>query len=82
MAHRLTHPSTLLPPISPPPLLPPHATGQQPSGIAQRLAHLAFSHSLDRDMETPYSLGASEAFDMVYSGGKADDITVLCALLQ
>jgi hypothetical protein len=23
------------------------------------------------------SLGASEAFDMVYSGGKSDDITVL-----
>lgn len=25
----------------------------------------------------PRSLGASEAFDMVYSGGKSDDITVL-----
>ncbi len=50
--------------------------------ISQRLAHLAFTYSLDRDRETPYSLGASEAFDMVYSGGKADDISVVCALLQ
>ncbi|GAB4818699.1 hypothetical protein N2152v2_005745 [Parachlorella kessleri] len=56
--------------------------GAQPVAISQRLAHLAFTYSLDRDRETPYSLGASEAFDMVYSGGKADDISVVCALLQ
>ena len=30
---------------------------------------------------TPYSLGATEAFDMVYNGGKADDITVVVARL-
>jgi len=43
--------------------------------LARRLAGLAFKASLDRE-------GASEAFDMVYSGGKRDDITVLVALVQ
>ena len=28
---------------------------------------------------TPYSEGASDAFDMVYEGGKLDDITVVVA---
>lgn len=28
------------------------------------------------------SEGASEAFDMVFSGGKADDITVVCAAMH
>ena len=30
---------------------------------------------------TPYSLGATEAFDMVFNGGKQDDITVVVACL-
>ena len=38
------------------------------STLAHRLAAAAFQHSLDRSGQTPYSLGASEAFDMVYSG--------------
>lgn len=50
--------------------------------MAQRLTQLAFDYSLDKHRETPYSLGATEAFDMIYSGGKADDITVLCAMLS
>ena len=60
---------------------PRPCAGAPPAAISQRLTQLAFEHSLDKCRETPYSLGASEAFDMVYSGGKADDITVLCALL-
>lgn len=56
--------------------------GVQPSVIAQRLAFLAFSNSQDKRKVTPYSEGASEAFDMVYNGGKSDDITVLCAALH
>ncbi|BDA46553.1 Protein phosphatase PTC7 homolog fig at C-terminar half [Coccomyxa sp. Obi] len=52
------------------------------SAAAHRLAAAAFRHSLDRHSQTPYSLGASEAFDMVYSGGKMDDITVVVALLR
>ncbi|PSC69732.1 putative phosphatase 2C 55 isoform A [Micractinium conductrix] len=56
--------------------------GVKPSVIAQRLAFLAFSNSLDKDKQTPYSEGASEAFDMVYHGGKADDITIVCAVMH
>ncbi|EFJ45028.1 hypothetical protein VOLCADRAFT_64171 [Volvox carteri f. nagariensis] len=48
--------------------------------IAQRLARLAFEASYDKYRSTPYAASASEHFDMVYSGGKPDDITVLCAV--
>lgn len=54
----------------------------QPAALARRLAFLAFRWSLDKRRETPFSLGAREAFDMVYSGGKADDVTVVCAVLE
>lgn len=30
---------------------------------------------------TPYSLGATEAFEMIFNGGKQDDITIVVALL-
>ena len=33
------------------------------------------------EKQTPYSLGASEALDMIYNGGKSDDITVVVARL-
>lgn len=35
----------------------------------------------DAGKVTPYSLGATEAFDMVFNGGKQDDITVVVAML-
>lgn len=44
--------------------------GERASGMAQRLAKLAFEYSIDRRRVTPYSRAATEAFDMVYSGGK------------
>jgi protein phosphatase PTC7 len=50
---------------------------QQPAAVAQALAFAAFEASIDRDKATPYSEAASAAFDMVYSGGKQDDITVV-----
>ncbi len=56
--------------------------GQGPSIIAQRLARLAFDASYDKGRVTPYAVAASEHFDMVYSGGKPDDITVLCAVCE
>lgn len=37
---------------------------------------------MDKNGVTPYSLGATEAFDMVYNGGKPDDITVVVTRLQ
>ena len=47
--------------------------------MAMRLLKLAFDASMDKHRSTPYSKAASEAFDMVYSGGKPDDISVLVA---
>eukprot|EP00887_Chlorella_sp_A99_P001051 scaffold14.g1051.t1 len=56
--------------------------GLKAPAIAQRLAFSAFNNSLDKERDTPFSQAAQEAFDMVYRGGKADDITVLVALLE
>jgi len=56
--------------------------GSRPSVIAQRLAGMAFEAAMDRKGSTPYSEGASEEFDMIYSGGKPDDITILVTHLQ
>ena len=56
--------------------------GERAPAIALSLARAAFEASVDRDAVTPYSLGATEAFDMVYSGGKQDDITVVAACLS
>mmetsp|Transcript_10331 Transcript_10331/g.17962 ORF Transcript_10331/g.17962 Transcript_10331/m.17962 type:complete len:487 (+) Transcript_10331:106-1566(+) len=50
------------------------------ASMVQRLMKVAFEASMDRRRVTPYSQGASEAFDMVFSGGKPDDITVMVAL--
>jgi protein phosphatase PTC7 len=44
---------------------------------AKELTKRAFDTANDRSRTTPYSLAATEHFDMVYSGGKKDDITVL-----
>lgn len=43
---------------------------------------VAFDNSIDKHRVTPYSRAATEAFDMVYSGGKPDDITVLVAVIS
>ncbi|PNH10786.1 putative protein phosphatase 2C 55 [Tetrabaena socialis] len=56
------------------------AKREGPSALAQRLARLAFDASYDKSRSTPYAVSASEHFDMVYSGGKPDDITVLVAI--
>lgn len=53
--------------------------GPRPMAVAQGLARAAFYNSLDKKRVTPYSLGATEAFDMVFNGGKQDDITVVVA---
>ena len=51
------------------------------SVLATELGKRAFHNSMDKWISTPYSLGATDAFDMVYSGGKKDDITVLTAII-
>ena len=52
------------------------------SATAHRLAAAAFRHSLDRHSQTPYSLGASEAFDMVYSGASLNNRRVMCVCAE
>jgi len=42
----------------------------------------AYEASLDPVRDTPYSRCASENFDMIYSGGKQDDICCIALLLQ
>jgi protein phosphatase PTC7 len=59
--------------------------GQPPALIASMLANQlgrqAFQNSMDKYISTPYSEAATDAFDMVYSGGKPDDMTVLTAII-
>lgn len=55
------------------------SSGEPAAAMARRLAAAAFEGSVDRKRGTPYSVAATEAFGMVYSGGKKDDITVLVA---
>lgn len=51
------------------------------STIAKSIANRAFFNSMDKSLDTPYSRAATEEFEMVYSGGKADDITVVVAVV-
>jgi hypothetical protein len=67
---------------APPSLAVPPSALISPSSLAHRLARLAFEASVDRSRSTPYSRAATEAFDMVYSGGKPDDITVVVAVIR
>ena len=55
--------------------------GAESQGVMNRasreLVSAAYTASMDKRRTTPYSLAATEWFDMVYSGGKKDDITVV-----
>jgi protein phosphatase PTC7 len=55
------------------------AERQPAAAIARRVAAAAHEASTARKASTPYSLGATDAFDLVFAGGKKDDITVLVA---
>jgi len=56
--------------------------GTRATRLANELGNRAFLNSMDKWMETPYSKAATEAFDMVYSGGKKDDITVIVSIVE
>jgi protein phosphatase PTC7 len=47
--------------------------------LANEIIDLAYEASVTRGRKTPYARAASEEFDMVYTGGKKDDITVVVA---
>ena len=54
------------------------AESQQTLTAASRaIVTAAYAASMDKRRTTPYSLAATENFDMVYSGGKKDDITAV-----
>ena len=53
-----------------------------PGAIARAVAAAAFERSTLKRGSTPYSLAASEAHDLVFSGGKRDDIAVLVMLAE
>jgi protein phosphatase PTC7 len=44
---------------------------------ARAVVSAAYQAAMDKRRTTPYSLAATENFDMVYSGGKKDDITAV-----
>jgi protein phosphatase PTC7 len=58
------------------------AAREPAAALARRLTAAAFDGSVDRKRSTPYSVAATEELGMVYSGGKADDITVVCARVR
>ena len=45
---------------------------------AKEIAFQAFANSLDKFKVSPYSQHAAEKFDLVFNGGKPDDIAVVC----
>lgn len=50
--------------------------------LAQQICSEAFQKSLNKTIVTPYSYAASEAFNMIYSGGKEDDITCIVVMVN
>lgn len=53
-----------------------------PGDLASKLANLAFGASLDKKRVTPFSLLATSELNLVYNGGKQDDITVVVAFVE
>ena len=58
------------------------SSAPNPSALVRELASTAYTRSQDRAAFTPYSYAASEWFDMVYNGGKKDDISVVAAFIE
>ena len=54
---------------------------EMPARAARAMAFAALEASTDRDKFTPFARASTEEFDMVYRGGKKDDITVLVSLV-
>ena len=43
---------------------------------------MAYAEGRNKGAFTPYSYAASEWFDMVYNGGKPDDIAIVAAFVD
>lgn len=50
--------------------------------IATALGNMAFAASVNKTSRTPYSVAASEEFNLIFQGGKKDDITVVCGIVE
>uniref|UniRef100_A0A7S2ZIP6 Protein phosphatase n=1 Tax=Rhodosorus marinus TaxID=101924 RepID=A0A7S2ZIP6_9RHOD len=50
--------------------------------VSFRLANAAYENSKSKNKSTPFSVAASDEFQMVYRGGKEDDITILAGFVQ
>ena len=53
-----------------------------PGALARQLVSMAYEESRNAKGFTPYSYAASEWFDMVYNGGKPDDIAIVAAFVD
>jgi protein phosphatase PTC7 len=53
-----------------------------PAAMARELASMAHAQGQNRSAFTPFSYAASEWFDMVYNGGKPDDIAIVAAFIE
>lgn len=56
-------------------------SAQAPTSSLSSRTH-THTHTTTTTTNPSRSEGASQAFDMVFYGGKADDITVLCAAMH
>eukprot|EP01026_Neomeris_dumetosa_P017453 TRINITY_DN1669_c0_g3_i2.p1 TRINITY_DN1669_c0_g3~~TRINITY_DN1669_c0_g3_i2.p1 ORF type:complete len:488 (+),score=54.45 TRINITY_DN1669_c0_g3_i2:257-1720(+) len=56
--------------------------GKTPLQIARHLCGLAYQNSVDKQKVTPYSVAASDWFNLVFNGGKKDDITVMISKIS
>jgi len=52
------------------------------TGAARTLLAAAFEASRSKHAVTPFSIAASEELNLVYSGGKLDDITIMVAVVE
>ncbi|GMH33475.1 hypothetical protein BSKO_01309 [Bryopsis sp. KO-2023] len=56
--------------------------GKGPQALVHKLTEIAHVSSTDNAIDTPYSRGYTDFFDLAMSGGKPDDITILVAYLS
>lgn len=56
--------------------------GKPPQVLVGNLIEMAHTASIDKSVETPYSNGFTEAFNLSSCGGKKDDITVAVAYIS
>ena len=54
---------------------------ESPGSISMQLVTAAFEASIDKKAVTPYSTAATEEFNIIYQGGKKDDIACVFGLV-